>query len=169
MSEYIIQRETLTAIADEVRTLSGTTDEMSLDTLTTHVNDANIEITNQEDLLEQIASALEGKAGTTGAQIDTCTVNLDVFIKNRNDFYVSYSAYELGKVVGKYQYSETSLITLENVICGSLICIYNGYSYNEVSVSQGASFLFLDNRGIVTCTAPMEANSTGSITVYDID
>lgn len=170
MDEYIIQRETLTAIANEVRTLSGTTDEMSLDTLTTHMNDANIEINNQENLLGQIASALEGKAGATGAQIDTCTVNFDIFLGTGAGFELSYNVYESNKIVGKCLFSSlTSAITIENVVCGSAICICNRYAFNGITVSGGATYVNKTPFGFIACTAPTEANSIGSIIVYDDD
>ena len=53
----------MTALADEVRALSGTTTSKSIDAMTTDVNAANTEITEQTGLIAQIATALEGKAG----------------------------------------------------------------------------------------------------------
>lgn len=53
----------MTALADEVRALSGTTTSKSIDAMTTDVNAANTEITEQTDLIAQIVTALEGKAG----------------------------------------------------------------------------------------------------------
>lgn len=68
--------EKMTVIADEIRTLSGTSAVMGLDAMANHVNDANVEIENQEDLLAQIASALEGKAEATPVlQSKTATPN----------------------------------------------------------------------------------------------
>lgn len=52
----------MTALADEIRELSGITGKLGLDAMTNHVGEANVEIENQEDLLAQIATALEGKA-----------------------------------------------------------------------------------------------------------
>lgn len=60
--EYLIQDTTLTALADEVRELSGTTDKMSIDTMTDNLGDANTEVGNQADLIAQIQTALQGKA-----------------------------------------------------------------------------------------------------------
>lgn len=65
MAEYLVQEESLTAIANEVRTLSGTTEPMSLDAMATNVSDANTEVDSQEELLTQIASALENKVGVS--------------------------------------------------------------------------------------------------------
>ena len=44
----------MTAIADEIRTLSGTTGTMGLDAMATNVNSANTKVDSQSDLLAQI-------------------------------------------------------------------------------------------------------------------
>lgn len=52
----------MTAIADEIRELSGTSGAMGLDAMATNLGDANTEVSGQADLIAQIASALDGKA-----------------------------------------------------------------------------------------------------------
>lgn len=52
----------MTALADEIRELSGTTAKIGLDGMTTHVANANTEIDDQAALLQQAIAALEGKA-----------------------------------------------------------------------------------------------------------
>ena len=52
----------MTALADEIRELSGTTTPKGIDAMTTDVNAANTEINEQMDLIAQISSALENKA-----------------------------------------------------------------------------------------------------------
>ena len=59
----ITVNEKLTAIADEVREISGTTDELSLDDMANKVSDANDVIVNQNIIIGQINSAFEGVAG----------------------------------------------------------------------------------------------------------
>jgi lysophospholipase L1-like esterase len=54
----------MTAIANEIRELSGTTSAMGLDAMASNVNNANTEINEQEELLMQITNALDGKAMT---------------------------------------------------------------------------------------------------------
>jgi hypothetical protein len=52
----------MTAIADEIRELSGTTETMGLDAMASNLGEANNEVDSQAELLSQIATALEGKA-----------------------------------------------------------------------------------------------------------
>lgn len=54
--------EKMTAIANEVRTLSGVSDKLGLDEMASHTKDANTEVDTQKDLIQQIAEALQGKA-----------------------------------------------------------------------------------------------------------
>ena len=73
--EYLIQDTTLTALADEVRELSGTTDKMSIDTMTNNLGDANDEVGNQADLIAQIKSAVDNlpEAGGESTEINLQT------------------------------------------------------------------------------------------------
>lgn len=71
----------MTAIADAIRELSGTTDTMGLDAMATHIGDANDEVDSQVELLAQAVAALEGKAGG-GSGGATCSVTIDASVMN---------------------------------------------------------------------------------------
>lgn len=58
--------EKMTAIANEVRTLSGATDALNLDEIASHTKDANNEVVVQGSLIRQIQNALEGKGSVGG-------------------------------------------------------------------------------------------------------
>ena len=91
----------MTAIADEIRELSGTTDTMGLDAMASNVNEANIEVNNQANLIAQIADVLEGKAaGGNVSEFSTVTLRLaDV---NLSDFYVNWGMVDTVKIFGDY-------------------------------------------------------------------
>lgn len=102
MAEYLIQDETLTGIGDKIRVLSGTEDTMTPVEMQTSVDEANTEVTTQSDiiaqisaalgtkvnenldtvlseqdtLISQIATALEGKSAASGAEVVTGTFTL---------------------------------------------------------------------------------------------
>jgi hypothetical protein len=57
---------TMTALADEVRELSGKTGKLTLENMTDEVASGNGTISDQTDLIAQIAQALEGKAAGGG-------------------------------------------------------------------------------------------------------
>lgn len=52
----------MTALADEVRTLSGATDTLGLDEMASHTREANTEVSEQAEMIQQLKSILQGKA-----------------------------------------------------------------------------------------------------------
>ena len=62
----------MTAICDEVRTLSGETDKLGLDELATRTHEANTEVDTQEELIQRIKISLQGKVAGGGVEdLDT--------------------------------------------------------------------------------------------------
>ena len=124
MSEF---NSKMTALADEIRNLSGSNTAKGIDDMTNDVNEANVELTTQENLISQLSSILDSKAsgGSGDENIDTCTVTIDCSIgylasavatilssDNKIDSY----AFE---VYGGVK----DIITIENVVCGSVLTV----------------------------------------------
>jgi hypothetical protein len=67
---YVIQGSSLDAIANEVKILSDTSDKMTVDEITSNLNQANTDVETQADLIAQIKTALKGKAVGDGIGIE---------------------------------------------------------------------------------------------------
>lgn len=93
MSEYLVKRQSLENIADEIRVLSGTTESLGLTEMATNVNDANDEVADQTDLIAQVASALQGKSVPGGGErvyIAKETINREALpINTLGDFEIT--------------------------------------------------------------------------------
>lgn len=135
----------MTALADEIRELSGTTTPKSIDAMTSDIDAANIEISEQSELITQIATALESKASEGGASIPTCkTISfggalfeiLGTTIVNPTTNQIEYFEDD-----GGYEY-------LENVVANSLMYlkVLEGMILLSAEVSEGdARVLFQDD------------------------
>lgn len=67
----------MTALADEIRELSGTTAAMGLDAMVINVGDANIEVEDQTDIIAQIKNILKYKSCTGIVINDTSSAYVD--------------------------------------------------------------------------------------------
>ena len=112
----------MTALADEIRELSGTEEAMGLDDMTNHVGDANTEVDSQADLIAQIKSTVDNlpEASSGGSvSYDTCTVNINVVSGQLHGYCAT--CFNESEIVYKHNFSSSDLgtTTLTNVICGS--------------------------------------------------
>ena len=149
MAEYIVQDTSLKAIADAVRAKTGSTDALTL---------------------EDMASAIGEISG--GGSFKTCTINVS-FQSPCYLYTYAYTSVVDGELVPAFAayFSETTIIrdvTLENVLCGSLVRIdASGSPFIGWSVEGGVqSFGFI---GVVSSgifKAPTEAGAVGRITCY---
>lgn len=169
----------MTAIADEIRTLSGTTDPMGLDAMATNVSEANTEISDQADLIAQLASALEGKSVSGGSSVETCTIRLVCTTSSIYGYF--YLAYQEGQFVPVYFAHGSSAsaidVTLPDVVCGGGIYIQTNTvaSMIEFSVTGDAtaetpaSHMVNSGTATVLVYAPNIAGSESIVTIIDND
>lgn len=144
MNEYLVQRQSLENIADEIRVLSGTTEPLGLDEMKTNVNTANTEVAAQATQIEEIMGLLDGKSVSGGgANIDTCSVRVYSTDGQTCLYNVQYTAFEDGKVVSKRVVESESFvkqnfdITYENVCCGTVFNIYGNSQSGIIWTTNG--------------------------------
>ena len=76
----------MTALANEIRELSGTSAPLGLDAMIAHTGEVNNEVETQADLLEQIMTVLESKTGYNTIYIgssvptDDFGINGDIYV-----------------------------------------------------------------------------------------
>lgn len=127
--------EKMTAIAEEIRTLSGTTEAMGLDTMASTLNTENANFENnlstQGDLISQIQSALQNKSlGSSGAQIETCNVTFEECDLILQVGYSYVSANKITSAVTDWApFDGKPEFTMQNIVKNSCIALYIGDTY----------------------------------------
>lgn len=146
----------MTALANEIRELSGTTTSKSIDSMTTDIDTANNEINSQTDLIAQITTALEGKAGGAGGvtlpPLDTPASASDILEGKE-------AINENGEVVtGTIQTKTSNDLTVN----GATVTVPAGYYDSQQTKSvetatQATPSVSIDANGKITASATQSA------------
>lgn len=107
MSNYLIQGETLTNIADEIRIMTDVTEGMLPSDMINNLESVNAEIDNQASLISEVMAALEGKAAAAPAEVEIKTAT-----KKLSSNATSISFTGLSKEPKMFAISPTAQITL---------------------------------------------------------
>ncbi len=130
----------MTALADEVRTLSGTTDKLSIDGMTLHTHDANGEVGTQEDLIQQIKIALQGKVAPGTSE------DLDADLTEQENLIAELLTTLEGKATGGGTPTKTQEKTIDITENGTVeVTPDDGYTLSKVTANVNVASSGGDN------------------------
>jgi len=132
MAEYLIQDTTLTNLGDKIRVLSGGTATMTpiemATTLDTHNTEMTETLATQDDLIAQIAAALEGKSAGGGSSVPIVSVTITDY--DGGSFCYATPTYG-------YKVSTVGTVT-EDVLFGEIMYpIYTGLNVSPTITGPG--------------------------------
>ena len=149
----------MTALADEVRTLSGTTNPMGIDTMTStlHMENTNFEnnLTEQNDLISQIATLVATKANPqSGADVSGVTATPSDVLSGKK-FVDSAGTLQTGTIATKTSSNLTA--------SGATVTVPAGYYASQAtkSISSGSAEIPATT---ITTNPTISINSIGKIT-----
>ena len=164
--------EKMTALADKIRELSGTTSKKGIEAMTSDVNAANTEVSEQTDLITQILAKVDslpeaGSGGSSGgggsASYDTCTVNIST---DGNGLGIAYTTVnDTGELDLGYIYRPEKNFSL-TCLCNSAIVVgcvdyIDRYTVNN-AIAHG---IFMANAMIRVFKITASKNEVATITI----
>lgn len=186
MTKVLITEDYLTNIGNSIRKENQTTTKYKPSEMANAIetNNANVatrasaetEILNtQTSKLSSVLTALEGKASGGSASIETCTVKLD----SKYDDLLFFAAIvattyngSTGEIEPYIINDKTKDVTINNVVCGSLIYFINVNNIlswktgpiNAWYCYDGVEYVLIDSTNLnAVFKAPVDNGTTGTI------
>lgn len=83
----------MTAIADEIRELSGASNALGLDAMASHLSETNDEVDSQAELIAQIQAAVDGLPDAEGGNSSAILITGTISLAPNADFPDMYRGY----------------------------------------------------------------------------
>lgn len=169
MAEMLIQSESLTPIADQIRVLSGTTEPMGLDAMENHVGEANTNVATEASLIAQITTALEGKANDSGSdskedvKIASGIVNLNTNSSKRFCSISGLGFTPKNIIMHVYNRQDMTVYFFDKIV----VSITTGENFDSsvTTITKGSPLNAIDNKTSM-CTCDIQEDGF-SITIND--
>lgn len=147
----------MTALANEVRELSGTSGKLGLDAMTTQLGDVNDEVSSQVALLAQAVAALNGKTAGSGDGVTLPAINNPA---SASDILSGKQAIDgFGNVLTG---SIPTKISSDLTASGATVTVPSGYYASQATKSvatatQASPSISIDSAGKITASATQTA------------
>ena len=171
MSDYLIKKETLDGIAVQSNELIGKNEAVSPAEIISDLTEVNSEVGSQSELIAQIASALEGKAGGSSGSIATCTVTISLY-----DCDIQYCIATIASdgIINSMKINMNTNNTnyiIQNVMKGSFIWIRCDCPFPWISFPDGSIISDPDALGTFAFLfiIPQDANDNVTINITNED
>lgn len=162
----------LKKVGDSIRAKAGTSELLEFpDAMSAAVDaidtseDLDDALDDQENLIDQIQAALEGKAGVSAPSVETCTLTLSGAVA---DYAVT--VYDNNTISHRYVTNiNTKPIEVSNVVCNSIIIVSTKSIEPAHEIIGTAEYLYYNWRSLIfsapaqpeECSIRMIAGTTG--------